>query len=94
MSEAGRPNKCSVTVSDNGAKSVSPCWAMEDHMDAPYGRGTKAQGISQPYLINMKTGEHSRSPIVFKGGKHAKGGTMMNYCPWCGSDIKTYEEEE
>lgn len=94
MSEDTRPVECSVIVTDKGAKVVVPCWALEECLDAQYGRGTKYQGLTQPYLVNMTTHKHSRSPIVFKGGKHTKPGLTVNFCPFCGSNVKTHEEEE
>lgn len=94
MSEDTRRNKCIVTTKDNGAKIVDPCWALDDCLDDPSGRGTKSQGLTQVYMMNSKTGKHSRSPIIFKGGKYNKGGLTVNFCPFCGADVKTHEEEE
>lgn len=82
---------CRVVKTDTGAKVVEPCWAMEECLDEPYGRGTKRQGLSTVYLVDMKERKHTRTPIVFKGGKHTKG-VQINFCPFCGASTATMAE--
>jgi len=92
--EAEKRWPCSVETTDVGAREVLPCWVLGEHLDFQGGRGTKAQGLTMPFLVNMETHKHSRSPIVLKGGKHTKGGTQLNYCPFCGASISTHDAED
>jgi len=68
-------------------KGIKPCKGLEQTMQYPGGRGTRAQGIEVQTLINTKTGEFSRQIAVLKSGQHGKRGIIMNNCPFCGGTL-------
>lgn len=81
-----RPTKCSLSNEDR----VRPCWALSDVLDDPHGRGTRAQGVSLHFMVDMETCKSSGSLAVLKSGKHNKKGVILNYCPFCGEWINKY----
>jgi hypothetical protein len=62
---------------------IAPCWALDEALEDPYGRGTKHQGIKIHSMVNMDTLDFSRNLVVVKSGKYSKNGAIMNYCPFC-----------
>lgn len=69
------------------SKGLKPCKGLEGVLQAPGGRGTRQQGVEVKTLINMKSGKFSRHWVVLKSGAHGKLGIVMNYCPFCASEI-------
>jgi hypothetical protein len=77
-----RPWPCKI-----GPDGVKPCWALNETLQEPGGRGTRAQGITLNTMIDMKTMAFNRNLIVLKSGQHSKKGLVMNLCPFCGGEL-------
>lgn len=69
------------------AGEVKQCWALDEVLQRPGGRGTRAQGVEVQSLVNMDTFKFSRNLIVMKSGQHGKKGLVMNLCPFCGGEL-------
>jgi hypothetical protein len=66
---------------------VKWCWALDEVLQMPGGRGTRAQGVEVQSMLNMDTLKFSRNLIVIKSGKCGKKGLVMNLCPFCGGEL-------
>lgn len=73
---------------------IKPCWALEEVLQPPYGRGTRSQGVVLQTLINMNTREFSRQLVILKSGQHSKKGMALNFCPFCAGEIIAEEVGE
>jgi hypothetical protein len=69
------------------AGRVKQCWALDEVLQMPGGRGTRHQGVEIQTMLNMDSFEFSRNLIVLKSGQHGKKGLVMNLCPFCGGEL-------
>jgi hypothetical protein len=69
------------------AGRVKQCWALDEVLQLPGGRGTRSQGVEAQTMVNMDSFEFSRNLIVLKSGEHGKKGLVMNLCPFCGGEL-------
>lgn len=65
---------------------ISPCTHLDSVLQMG-GRGTKYQGVEMQTLINMKEQKFSRNLVVLKSGTHGKKGVVLNFCPFCRTEI-------
>lgn len=66
---------------------IAPCWALDEVLQLPGGRGTRMQGVEVLSLVDLKTFKFTRNLIVLKSGKHGKKGLTMNVCPFCSKPL-------
>lgn len=64
---------------------LTPCAGLERLME---GRANaKNKGVTMMVLMNLQTGETTRTGAVLRSGEHRDRGILMNYCPMCGEHI-------
>lgn len=71
------PKPCTV----RDGRFVEPCWALRSMLNPPH---SKAAGLVQRNLIDLKTFKPSRSFVVLRFNRQD---TVLNHCPFCGSRI-------
>lgn len=84
--------KWPCTLTDE--QRLDPCWALDDTLQDPYGRGTRYQGLALHSMVNLDTHKFSRHLVSVKSGKSSKKGIFANFCPFCGERIIKAEEPE
>ena len=72
------PRKCQV----RDGQFVVPCWALARAM-----RSNRGGGFEKRDMVNVKTGQPTRSFVIVHSGEWLKTGIVVNYCPFCGSKI-------
>jgi hypothetical protein len=65
---------------------IIPCKGL----DELYEYVGKGKGVQLMHLTNIETGEHSRSMVLLKSGKHKDRGLVANFCPVCGANISDH----
>ncbi|MGK4889032.1 hypothetical protein ACSMCY_04760 [Salmonella enterica] len=53
----------------------------------------KSKGLFLPYRVNIKTGEKGTDIVQLHSGKFVGSGVALNFCPFCGESLKTWEGE-
>lgn len=79
--------KCEIV--ENG---IVMCEGLESSIQDYYQK-SRSKGLIHTTLTNFKTNKQ-RVLIVLKSGQHNPKGVIVNYCPFCGVDIRMYSEEE
>ncbi|EOG8296004.1 ead/Ea22-like family protein [Salmonella enterica subsp. enterica serovar Bredeney] len=51
----------------------------------------KSKGLFLPYRVNIKTGEKGTDIVQLHSGKFVGSGVALNFCPFCGESLKTWE---
>lgn len=69
--------KCRVLKSDQ----LRPCASLERVIDYK---------LRFHQLINLTTGADSGSFVALYLGAHKKRGVLLNFCPFCGTDIGSH----
>ncbi|NTZ48373.1 hypothetical protein FCM30_21790 [Lelliottia aquatilis] len=80
-----KTDKCKV----NG-RDVALCDALKKALDgsSPTVRG---KGLFLPYRVNAATGEKGHDLIQLHSGGYVGRGIVLNFCPFCGEGLKTWE---
>ena len=65
---------------------VEPCLTLQKQIEYCSNAG-RFKGLFVLTYTNIHTRELSRSMVGIKTGQTGKGGLLLNFCPWCGSDI-------
>lgn len=73
---------CSV----RDGRFVEPCCTLQKQIEYCTNAG-RFKGLFALNYTNIHTREPSRSMVGIKTGKTDKGGLLLNFCPWCGTDI-------
>lgn len=69
-------------------KEGKPCSFLDDRLDLDANSHTK--GLSLVVSTSMKTGKHRVLGVAYR--RNAKDrGLLLNYCPFCGKDIRWHE---
>jgi hypothetical protein len=73
-------------------KELQMCAGLKSVIADYYHRST-CKGIVHTVLVNSDTRE-LKTRIQIRSGEHThKNPILMNFCPFCGADIRTWEEE-
>lgn len=79
-------SKCQV----NG-NQITPCKVLAKALEC--GNPTsKSKGVFIPERVNINTGESGTDIGQIHSGQYVGRGVAMNYCPFCGESLKTWEE--
>ena len=71
-------------------KGLRPCWALAD-VTKQQGERNEPMRIVQ--LWSLSTGKQTSQAAVVNSGMFRKGGGLfLNFCPFCGVDIRTPED--
>ena len=85
-----RPERCSL-VEDG--KVVQPCHFLAAGVESSFARGSRRQGLQLITLVNIRTREKARTFVAVRSGEYGKSGVAINFCPFCGEDINTFDKE-
>ncbi|HFV9305649.1 hypothetical protein N5C51_27690 [Citrobacter freundii] len=78
-------HKCTV----NG-KHITPCELLGKALE--YGNPTqKSKGAFLPERVSMATGLRGMDIAQLHSGHYVGRGMAMNFCPFCGESLKTWE---
>lgn len=78
-------DKCLV----NG-KHLTPCKPL---MKSLMGRNPtgRSMGLFMPSRVNLTTHEPGTDIVQLHSGEYLGRGIALNYCPFCGTEIRTWE---
>jgi len=79
-----------------GPKQCSPegsCCGMQLFLEC---QGHSGKGMVPVYTFSRETGKTRFIGIRYQSKPQTKAdkGTMLNYCPWCGTEIRHWEEKK
>lgn len=72
---------------------IRPCPSLNRIIESSASAG-RAKGFFLDTLMNLKTGELTRSFIRIKLGEFVKNGVVANFCPFCGKNIVNHFLEQ
>ncbi|MEP8847668.1 hypothetical protein ABKV87_20605 [Enterobacter hormaechei] len=77
--------KCAVI-----GKHITPCELLGKALE--YGNPTKkSKGAFLPERVSMATGLRGMDIAQLHSGHYVGRGMAMNFCPFCGESLKTWE---
>jgi hypothetical protein len=62
------------------------CDGLSRAIDA---HGLARRALSAEHVINAKNGRSVRTLLVLRSGEFRKDGVVVNYCPFCGTQVHT-----
>lgn len=68
----------------------TPCKALEDRLNGINQKYSK--GISVLVLTNLVTRNSALAGIVYRTSNKDEGGTLFNFCPFCGESLESWLE--
>lgn len=71
---------------------LEPCKGLENSI-ADYYHKSKCKCIISSVLVNTETGSR-RTQLSLKSGDYSEKWIVINYCPFCGKMIQTYDIEQ
>lgn len=78
-------HKCTVN-----RKHITPCELLGKAFE--YGNPTaKSKGSFLPERVSMETGLRGMDIAQLHSGQYVGRGIAMNFCPFCGESLKTWE---
>ena len=80
-------SKCQVK-----GKDITPCEPLKNSLcgSSPT---AKSKGLFLPYRVNVRTGEKGTDVVQLHSGEYVGRGVALNFCPFCGVGIKTWEQK-
>ncbi|AHE73442.1 hypothetical protein M942_22805 [Enterobacter ludwigii] len=79
--------KCRV----EGNKIVTRCGLLLRSLE--YGNPTpRSKGLFIPMRVNTETGDPGTDLAQLHSGAFVGGGVVLNFCPFCGESLNTWEE--
>lgn len=82
----GRPTRCSF---DNERK-LTPCWPLDDALEAPYGRGVRSRGLILNTMFYREPHRFARHMVSLVSGSIK---AEITFCPFCGTPMSKGAEE-
>ena len=80
--------KCKVI-----GKKISRCYTLQKALE--YGNpSSRKKGCFVPERVNINTGEAGIDIVQLHSGDYVGRGVAMNFCPFCGENIKSWESKE
>lgn len=79
-------SKCHVK-----GKDISPCDPLSKALSGS-SPTPKGKGLFLPYRVNVRTGEKGTDVVQLHSGEYVGRGVALNFCPFCGVSIKTWEQ--
>ncbi|NUH53989.1 hypothetical protein HUK76_09790 [Citrobacter portucalensis] len=78
-------SKCRV----NG-NQITPCEVLAKSLEYK-NPSLKSKGIFIPERVNIKTGQPGTDIAQLHSGEYVGRGVALNFCPFCGEGLKTWE---
>lgn len=80
--------KCKVI-----GNKISRCYTLQKALE--YGNpSSRNKGCFVPERANINTGEPGTDIVQLHSGDYVGRGVAMNFCPFCGENIKSWESKE
>lgn len=71
-------------------RRLSPCGPLEKAL-TPAMPSAKAKGLFMPQRVILATGQPGTDIVQLHSGGYVGRGVALNFCPFCGTSIKTWE---
>jgi hypothetical protein len=72
---------------------ISRCYTLQKALE--YGNPSfRQKGCFVPERANINTGEPGIDIVQLHSGDYVGRGIAMNFCPFCGENIKSWESKE
>lgn len=82
--------KCFISADAYGSSELHPCERLQEHSQL-HGNCPKGLSYLVPRHLNVPGWPGFTAGVVYRN-KHNAVGLMINYCPWCGVDIRPCQE--
>lgn len=66
-------------------RQIAPCRGLTEVIGRSHNDAGGGVRIAQ--LVKLTTFEASRQIVILHSGRHNKKGIVMNFCPFCGTDL-------